>query len=251
MKFGYFTKGLFILVGSLLFSFSNAFSQGVEIEMEGLSPAAVNALQRMSEVREQVKGDLNEPLERLTALKETYQNSCGSGNPTDSGCQQQFNQIIDAHTEVMQKISDFTSKYTENLKVVIDELEPQMEQIAYDNSLSDINEDLIKKFENNDHTVNDEFIDAIVNAFGLGQGQTLFEAKSRSYLDYKTELRGYSRLNNALIAKIRTAQRLQIIGPILNPETQKGLATLTKWIYGRQKGVQPRQVSQSRTVVLR
>jgi len=230
----------------------DALGEGVEIEFEGLSPAAQQALENMSKVRKEVKSKLATPLEKLTALNETYINSCGaSARPKDTGCQDQFNQIIDAHTKVMQEVVNFTDEYTNNLKIVIEELEPQMEQVAYNNSLSDINEDLLQKYEDSDVVLDDEFTQGIINAFGLGEGETQFELASGSYLEYKTELKKYTRINKLLIAKIGQARKVQVLGPIINKETQGQLSKVTNWIYGKKKSVETSPSSYKRTTVLR
>lgn len=229
----------------------SAFAEGVEIEFEGLSPAAIGAMENMAEERKQVTSRLNEPMARLKKLMETYKHSCGMGKPTDSGCQETFNQIIDAHKEVMKKVGKFLDFYNSQLKIVVSELEPQIEGIAYNNTPSDIIEDLMGKYENNAEGFEDGFADAIQKSFGLGDGQTAFEMASASYMQYTSEYNQYRRLGKMLQSKIMEAERMKSLGTILNTETQKELKSITSWIYGNKKREADTTVRTSRTSVLR
>ena len=241
----------FFLTLALLSYGTHASSEGVEIEFDGLSPAAQLAIKNMSKERQEVKGRLEEPMGRLKSLKKTYKNSCGGGRPKDSGCQDQFNQIIDAHKSVMETVSGFLNKYNENLKVVVEEIEPQIEAIAYNNTPSDIVENLVGKYEEIEEEFVDPFAVAIQEAFGLGTGETEFEIASSSYIEYKNELKQYKRLGNMLQGKIYKAERQRDLGQILNPTTQEELKNITSWIYGRDIKKYPNTQHAKRTRILR
>lgn len=247
--------GLLTLFLLLTFLFLNtngvsARGSGVEIGLDGLSPAAQNAINNMITVRSEVKEQLEEPIARMKTLQETYQHTCGAGRPKDEGCQKQFSQVIDAYNDVMTNVAGFLEKYNENLRMVVDELEPQIERIAYENSPSDLNEDIINKYEEGSYGYEDEFANAIKDAFGLVEGETEYELLSSSYLQYKKEYKEYALLLRQLNGKIREAGRLRVLGPIINAETQGELARLTGWIFGAKPTYrEPYQIK--RTSVLR
>ena len=217
-----------------IFCFVQGVSAEVEIDLEGLSPAAQNALENMSKERKVIKNDLAEPITQLKALRETYKNSCGGGKPKDSGCIEQFNQIIEVYSKVMTRVGGFLKSYNQNLEVVVSETEPQLQNIAYSNSLSDLNEDLINKYDESGEEYEDEFASIISEAFGLGEGLTELEMTASSYINYKREYKMYSSLQKQLNSKIRRAQKVMDLGPILNETTKNELAGLTNFIFGRQ-----------------
>lgn len=220
------------IVFSLISSQRAICGEGVEIQYSGLSPSAQQAVQNMAQQRTEVKKNLEDPYTRLKKLKETYKNSCGEGRPSDSGCRKTFNQIIDAYSNVLQQISSYIKEYKNNLKVVTEELEPKIKKVAYRNSPSDLNEDIIKKYENQDTRFNDKFAKALTEAFGLQRGQTPYENASSLYLQYKDKLSEYSQLDNLLQAKLMQAQRQKNLAPLLNEQTRKELAQITNWISG-------------------
>lgn len=243
---------LFLLL-TLLFLNTRGVSArdgGVEIGLDGLSPAAQKAINNMITVRSEVKGQLEEAMARFDTLKETYIQTCGTGRSNDEGCQKQFNQAIDAYTDVARTIAGFLKKYNENSQMVVDELEPQIERVAYENSPSDLNEDIINKYEEGSYGYEDEFANAIKNAFGLDEGKTEYELLSSSYLQHKKEYKEYALLLRQLKGKIREASRLRVLGPIINAETQGELAKMTGLIFGAKPTYrEPHQIK--RTSVLR
>jgi len=215
----------------LALSYSPVLSQGVELELSGLSPAAKQALQDQIRVREKVRGTIEAPLERLEALQGTYSSTCGNGRPKDSGCQRQFNQIIGSYKKVMEGISEYLGEYNNNIQVVIDELEPQMQRISYKHSPSDLMEDLINKYEGQDMEFEDETANAILEAFVLEEGQTEFEITSQSYLTYKKEYKQYRKIQKLLDRKIQQAEKEKTLGPIINDATKNKLKALTGIIF--------------------
>lgn len=130
----------------------------------------------------------------------------------------------------MQEVSNYIKEYKKNLKVVIEELEPKIKKVAYKNSLSDLNEDLIDKYENQNTRFNDQFARALRDAFGLQKGQTPYEYASSLYLQYKNKLNEYSQLDNMLQAKLMQAQKQKNLASLLNKKTKQELAQITDWI---------------------
>lgn len=227
-------KVLFCLCVLILFNVDTAFgtNRGVEIDWNGLSAPAKNAIQNMNRARKDVKNSIKDPWGRIKKLKQTYRDTCGSGQTADSGCYIIFNQMIDAYTEVANIMGKFLEESSEHMGKVVNELEPQIRKAAYTSSPSDMVEDITQKYTGYKKKYRDPLLESITNSLGFKTGKTPFEMASSYYTEYKYKLAEYKDASQQLRAKIFEAEQRKSLAPLINKTFETELREITSWIFG-------------------
>ncbi len=201
-------------------AYCNEYSE-VDVILGDMSAAAQKAMELQPKLQEQLESDLAEPIGRLINLKETIKEvNAGPGSL-------EYEQAMSLYKETMTKVNEHMKKRADNLRVIVEELEPKLSEIGYTQTPHDIGE----YYRNQEEEVvyDDPFLNDIIDVFGLEDvGGSLLATNSAAYLDYKNQLNAYKRASVQLSQIIRRIDFQKTIAPLLSPEARGALKDMKR-----------------------